>query len=90
MKFEWNDKHDYAFQELKVRLTIVLVLAIPKSGEKFTIFNDVFYQGLGLYLCEMTKSLPMDYSSRQLKANELNYLTHDLVESVIHDCLILL
>ena len=39
-KFEWGDKHEHAFQELKERLTSVPVLAIPKSDENFTIYAD--------------------------------------------------
>ena len=33
MKYEWTDKQDRAFEELKERLTTVLVLAIPRSGK---------------------------------------------------------
>ena len=32
--YEWTDKHDRAFEELKKRLTIASVLAIPRSGER--------------------------------------------------------
>ena len=32
-KYEWTDKHEKAFKELKKRLTTTPVLAIPKSGE---------------------------------------------------------
>ena len=39
-KHEWTDKHDRAFEELKERLTMALVLAIPRSGERFLIYSD--------------------------------------------------
>ena len=42
LKFEWNDRHKWV-QELKERLTKALMLTIPKSGEKFTFFNDASY-----------------------------------------------
>ena len=52
------------------------MLAIPKSGEKFSIFSDVSYQGLGCVLMQGGKVIA--YGSRQLKPNELNYPIHDL------------
>ena len=76
LKFEWGDKHERAFEELKERLTTVPLLAILKSGEMFTIFSDTSYQGLGYMLMQDNKVIT--HSSRQLKLNELNYLIHDL------------
>ena len=43
-KFEWTNKYECIFQELKKRLTMTPVLAIPKSSEKFTIYSDALYQ----------------------------------------------
>ena len=40
-KYEWTDKHDEAFEELKERLTTTSILAIPRSGERFFIYSDV-------------------------------------------------
>ena len=51
-KFEWKDKHERAFQELKERLTSAPMLAIPKSGERFVIYSDASYQGLGCVLMQ--------------------------------------
>ena len=39
-KYEWTDKHDEVFKELKKRLTTVPVLAIPRSEERFFIYTD--------------------------------------------------
>ena len=75
-KFEWGDKHDREFKELKERLNTAPVLVIPKSGEKFTIFSYPSYQGLGCVLMQDEKVIA--YGSRQLKPNELNNPTHDL------------
>ena len=57
------------------------MLAIPKSGEKFTIFSDTSYQGLGYMLMQDSKVIA--YGSRKLKPNELNYPTHDLELAVV-------
>ena len=76
LKFEWRDRHERAFQELKKRLTTAPVLTIPQSGEKFTIYSDASHQGLGCVLMQDGKVIA--YGSRQLKPHELNYPTHDL------------
>ena len=76
LKFEWNDKLERAFQELKKRLTTAPVLTILQSGEKFTIYSDASYKGLGCVLMQDGKVIA--YGSRQVKPHELNYLTHDL------------
>ena len=52
------------------------VLAIPKSGERFTIYSDSSYQGLGYVL--MRYGTVIAYESRQLKPHDKNYPTHDL------------
>ena len=51
-KYEWTDKHDRAFEELKERLTTAPVLAIPRSGERFLIYNDASHQGYGCVLMQ--------------------------------------
>ena len=74
--FVWKDKHERAFQELKVRLTSTLVLAIPRRGKRFVIYNDASYQGLGCVLIQDRRVIA--YGSRQLKPYEQNYPAHDL------------
>ena len=75
-KFEWMDKHEHAFHELKEKLTSELVLAISRSGERFVIYSDASYQGLGCVLMEDGRVIA--YGSWQLKPHEQNYTTHDL------------
>lgn len=75
-RFDWTDDCETAFQELKRKLTTTPVLAIPKSGEKFIIFSDASYMGLGCVL--MQEGCVIAYASRQLKKHEVNYPTHDL------------
>ena len=38
-KYEWTDKPKFVFKDLKERLTLPSVIAIPKSGERFLIFG---------------------------------------------------
>ena len=75
-KFEWNDMCERAFQELKPKMTTTLVLVIPKSGEKYSIYSDASHSGLGYVL--MQEGQVNAYVSRQLKKHEVNYTTHDL------------
>ena len=73
-KFEWNDVCERAFQELKLKLTTTLVLAIPRSGEKYSIYSDASHSGL---CCVLMQEGQVN-TSRQLKKHEVNYPTHDL------------
>ena len=61
-KYEWIDKHDRAFQELKERLTTTPVLAIHRSGEQFLIYSDASHPGLGCILMQDGKVIA--YGSR--------------------------
>ena len=67
LNFEWNNKHKYAFLEWKERLTTVPMLAITKGGEKFIIFSDAFFEGLGYVIIQDGKVIA--YGTRQLKSN---------------------
>ncbi|CAA0814809.1 Uncharacterized mitochondrial protein AtMg00860, partial [Striga hermonthica] len=83
VKFEWTDRCEASFQELKKRLTSAPVLTIPDLSRSFTIFSDASRQGLGCVL--MQDSQVVAYASRQLKPHEQNYLTHDLeLAAVVH------
>ncbi|XP_052197315.1 uncharacterized protein LOC127804486 [Diospyros lotus] len=75
-QFNWTDDCETTFQELKKKLTTTHVLAIPRSGEKFIIFSDASYTGLGCVL--MQEGRVIAYASRQLKKHEVNYPAHDL------------
>ncbi|XP_052174731.1 uncharacterized protein LOC127789782 [Diospyros lotus] len=76
VKYEWNEACERSFEELKKRLTSASVLAIPRSGETFSIFSDASHSGLGCVL--MQDRRVNAYASRQLKKHEVNYPTHDL------------
>ncbi|CAH9101779.1 unnamed protein product [Cuscuta epithymum] len=81
--FEWTDRCEKSFQELKNRLTSAPVLALPEGKEGFVIYTDASKMGLGAVLMQNERVIA--YASRQLKEYEANYPTHDLeLAAVIH------
>ncbi|KAL5572587.1 hypothetical protein UlMin_022184 [Ulmus minor] len=75
-KFEWSDKCEQSFQELKRRLTSAPILVLPIDDAYFTVYCDASKIGLGTVLMQNEKVIA--YASRQLKIHEKNYPTHDL------------
>ncbi|KAL0561654.1 hypothetical protein IC582_002094 [Cucumis melo] len=75
-KFEWTNKCEQSFQELKKRLVSSPILTLPTPGVGFEIYCDASHQGLGCVLMQEGKVVA--YASRQLKTHEYNYPTHDL------------
>ncbi|KAL0537617.1 hypothetical protein IC582_026600 [Cucumis melo] len=51
-KFEWSDKCEQSFQELKKRLVIVPILALPVTGKDYVIYCDASRLGLGCVLMQ--------------------------------------
>ena len=51
-KFEWIDKCERSFQELKHRLTMTPVLTIPSGYGGFEIYSDASLKGLGCVLMQ--------------------------------------
>ncbi|CAA0835070.1 Unknown protein, partial [Striga hermonthica] len=81
--FEWSDRCEKSFQELKKKLTSTPVLIIPDPTRSFTIYSDASKRGLGCVL--MQDGQVVAYASRQLKPHEQNYPTHDLeLAAVVH------
>ena len=76
VRFQWNDKCERAFEELKKRLTTAPVLTLPVDGVEFEVYSDASKEGLGCVLMQQRKVIA--YASRQLKNHEKNYPTHDL------------
>ena len=76
MKYEWGEDCEQSFQELKSRLIMAFVLALPILGVEYVVFSDASRQGLGCVL--MQDGRVIAYASRQLKKHETNYPTHDL------------
>ncbi|CAA0816696.1 Uncharacterized mitochondrial protein AtMg00860, partial [Striga hermonthica] len=83
VRFDWSQKCEESFQELKRRLTTAHVLSIPDPTLEFTIYSDASKMGLGCVL--MQQGRVVAYASRQRKPHEQNYPTHDLeLAAVVH------
>ena len=54
-KFEWDDKCERSFQELKCRLTTAPVLTIPSRSGGFEVYSDASLRGLGCVLMQHGK-----------------------------------
>ena len=80
-KFEWSNKCEQSFQELKRRLTSAPILVLPTDDAKFTVYCDASKIGLGAVLMQNVNVVA--YASRQLKIHEKNYPTHDLELAVV-------
>ncbi|KAA0051482.1 putative retrotransposon protein, identical [Cucumis melo var. makuwa] len=76
VKFEWSDKCEQSFHELKKRLVTAPILALPVTGKDYVIYCDASRLGLGCVL--MQDGNVIAYASRQLKEHECNYPTYDL------------
>jgi hypothetical protein len=81
VKFEWNNKCEQNFKEIKKCLTTALVLVLPFRTEGFTIYSDDSYKKLGCVLMPYGKVIAC--VSRQLKMREMNYPMHDLELMVV-------
>ena len=76
VKFDWSDKCQNSFKQLKEILVEELILTQPTSGKEYTLYSDASGIGLGCVLIQDGKVVA--YASRQLKPHEQNYPTHDL------------
>ena len=76
VKFEWSNKCQNSFKQLKEILVEELILTQPTSGKEYTLYSDASGIGLGCVLIQDGKVVA--YASRQLKPHEQNYPTHDL------------
>ena len=81
IKFEWIDKCQNSFEQLKGMLVEALVLTQPTLGKEYTLYSDASCIGLGCVLMQDGKVVA--YASRQLKPHEQNYPTHDLELAVV-------
>jgi transposase InsO family protein len=82
-EFNWDEKCQNSFDQLKTRLMSPLVLVMPDLQKGFDIYCDACGQGLGCVL--MQERHVIAYASRQLRKHELNYPTHDLeLAAVVH------
>ncbi|GKA51198.1 putative reverse transcriptase domain-containing protein [Tanacetum coccineum] len=75
-KFDWGNKQEAAFQQLKQKLCSAPILALPEGSEDFIAYCNASKKILGAVLMQREKGI--SYASRQLKIHEKNYMTHDL------------
>ena len=52
VKFDWDDRCEEAFQELKRRLTSTLILIVPDRGKGYIMYCDASRAGLGCVLMQ--------------------------------------
>lgn len=76
VKFQWTEKCEKAFLELKKRLSSAPVLVLPNNKDEFEVYCDASKEGLGCVLMQNERVIA--YASRQLRPHELNYPVHDL------------
>ena len=76
VKFEWDDRCEETFQELKRILTSAPILIVPDRGQGYTVYCDASRAGLGCVL--MQSGRVVAYGSRELKNHEQNYSTHNM------------
>ena len=50
VKFDWDDRCEKAFEELKRRFTITPILIVPDRGQGYTVYCDASRAGLGCVL----------------------------------------
>jgi hypothetical protein len=82
-KFEWTEKCEQSFQELKERLVTAPILTMPGISKSFDVYYDASKLGLGSVLMQDGKVIA--YLSHQLRPHEMNYPTHDLeLAAVVH------
>ena len=81
VKFDWDDRCEETFQELKRRLTSASILIVPDRGQGYTVYCDNSRARLGCVLMHSGRVVP--YGSRQLKNHEHNYPTHNMELAVV-------
>ena len=76
VKFEWNEKCQASFEQLKQLLIEAPMLMQSALGKEYTLYSDASRIGLGCVLTQDAKVVA--YASRQLNLHEQNYPTHDI------------
>ena len=76
VKFEWDDKCQSSFEQLKKILVEAPVLTQPTSHREYALYSDASNIGLGCVLMQDGKVVV--YAFRHMKSYEQNYPTHDL------------
>ena len=62
VKFQWDDRCEKAFQELKRRLITAPILIVPERGQRYIVYCDASKAGLGCVLMQSERVVA--YGSR--------------------------
>jgi hypothetical protein len=82
-KFNWSQKCQDSFNQLKELVTSVPILKVEDPDRDFTVCVDAIKEGLGGVQTQVGHVIC--YKSRKLKEHERNYVTHDLeLATVLH------
>ena len=81
VKFEWDNKFQSSFDQLKKILVEAPVLTQPTPRREYALYSDASKIGVGCLLMQDGKVVT--YASRQIKPHEQNYPTHDLELAVV-------
>ena len=73
--FKWGEAQEKAFEELKMKLAIVSLLALLDFGKTFEIECDASGVGIGGVLIQERR--PIVYFSEKLSGPTLNYSVYD-------------
>ena len=79
-KWDWTEKDEKAFEELKERFTKELVLAAPDIDKKMRMEVDISDYAIGGVLsieCENGLWRPVAFLSKSLNETKRNYEIHD-------------
>ena len=79
--FQWSDKEELAFQDIKQSLIQAPVLKLPTRNGKFIIHTDASNEAIGAVLeqedTEDKSIKPVAYHSQKLQGAQINYPTHE-------------
>ena len=81
VKFDWDDRCEVVFQDLRRRFTTAPILIVPDRGQGYIVYCYASRAGLGCVLIQSGRVVA--YGSRQLKNHELNYPTHEMELAVV-------
>ena len=75
--FEWTERCEHAFQQLKLDMTITPVLAFPNNDDPFILDTDAADTAVGAALHQIQNGVerPVSFASHTLIAAQTRYCT---------------